>query len=281
MKRRYLLAAIFLFLTGVWFWQHRPISGLKIYFFDVGQGDAILISTPQGNNILIDGGPNRKILQQLAKALPYGDRTIDLVISTHPHADHLAGLLAVLEEYQVKKILGTGVVHTTNDYLEWLKQIKDKNIVYQVVRAGDDINFTDGVNLHILWPEENLVQKRVEDLNDTSIVLRVEYEKTSALLTGDISQAVEQRLVSSGNDLTAQILKIAHQGSHTSSSREFLQAVAPVWAVIMVGVNNRYGHPHLEILNRLKILGIRIWRTDLQGGVIFVSNGNNWQQQSF
>lgn len=275
MKKWYLLAVVFLLMAGVWFWQYSTSDELKIYFFDTSEGDAIFINTPQGYHILVDGGPDRKILRLLAESLPYGDRTIDLVVSTHPHADHLSGLLAVLEEYQVNKILTTGVLHTTNDYEEWLKQIKNKNIPYQIARAGDNIEFSDGVRFEILWPEDDLTGQRAQDLNDTSVVLRVVYGKTAALLTGDIPQTVEQILIQEGN-LSAQILKVAHQGSNTSSSKEFLQAVAPTWAVILVGANNRYGHPSSKVLNRLQALGINVLRTDLLGSISFISNGQNW-----
>ncbi len=275
MKKWYLLAVVFLLMAGVWFWQYSTSDELKIYFFDTSEGDAIFINTPQGYHILVDGGPDRKILRLLAESLPYGDRTIDLVVSTHPHADHLSGLLAVLEEYQVNKILTTGVLHTTNDYEEWLKQIKNKNIPYQIARAGDNIEFSDGVRFEILWPEDDLTGQRAQDLNDTSVVLRVVYGKTATLLTGDIPQTVEQILIQEGN-LSAQILKVAHQGSNTSSSKEFLQAVAPTWAVILVGANNRYGHPSSKVLNRLQALGINVLRTDLLGSISFISNGQNW-----
>ncbi|MFH1111867.1 MAG: ComEC/Rec2 family competence protein [Patescibacteria group bacterium] len=275
--KKYFIVAVILIAVGVLFSLPTGSGKLQIYFFDVGQGDATLIKTPSGGTILIDGGPDRKILRQLGSALPFGKRTIDLVILSHPHADHVTGLVGVLERYKVKRVLATGVVHTTAEYLQWLAQIKEQNIPWLTAVAGKRISFADGVSLEILWPPDSLAEKKVDDLNESSGVVKLNYGSTSVLFTGDITASNEQQILINQTQVASQILKVPHQGSKTSSSIEFIKAVAPAWAVIFVGKNNRYGHPHAEVVARYQKQGIKTLRTDELGTIRFISDGKNWQ----
>ena len=254
---------------------------LEVIFFDVGQGDAILIETPQGHQILIDGGPTSLILEKLSQEIPFWDRTIDLIILTHPESDHLAGLLDVLRSYQVKNILWTGVIRDTGTFGQWQELIgKEKAEIY-IAQAGQKIIAHQAV-LEVLHPFENLAGKSVKDANNTSIVLRLNLGGISFLFTGDAYKSVERELLSlAKQQLDADILKVGHHGSRTSSAQEFIIGVLPEIAVISAGRNNSYGHPHQETLATLEKYGISIFRTDLNGDIKIISDGTNYAVSNF
>ncbi|MBU0722108.1 MBL fold metallo-hydrolase [Patescibacteria group bacterium] len=266
------LAAVFLF----WLYCRAP-KNLEIDFLDVGQGDAILIKAPAGQNILIDGGPDRTIIKRLAENLPWWDKQIDLMILTHPHDDHVTGLIDVLKRYQVKKILYTGVIHNAPNYLAWLKLVRDKKVPITIIDKQQIINLNQGAKMEILYPNESLLNKTVDDLNQSSIVLMLTYGQNKFLLTGDAGELVEKNLIVHGADLRADVLKVGHHGSKYSSSQEFLDKVKPRLAVIMVGKDNDFAHPSLRIVKRLERIGAEIFRTDLDGTVRMISNGANVQ----
>ena len=284
-KRQKLIFGLFaVLIIGGFFisniWRSIPRAGvLKIAFLDVGQGDAELIIAPDKSKILIDGGPDARVLGELAAELPFYDRELDLVLLTHPHADHLDGLLPVLENYKVKKVLLTGVVHTASNYIKFLKVLKTKNIPVEVAIAGKRFKFGEAY-LEILWPEKDLSGERVSGganesggLNDTSIIARLNYGESSFLFTGDAGVAVESSLISSHANLRVDILKVGHHGSVTASSPEFLAAVSPEYAVISAGKNNRYGHPSLRTLRKLERAGVKSFITYQDGRIIFKSDG--------
>lgn len=273
-----LLGTFGLVVVLAWWWGGQSNHLLTVTFFDVGQGDAALIRTPQDQTILIDGGPDRTILTKLGESLPWTRRTIDLVILSHPHADHVAGLNYVLARYRVRHVLMTGAIHTTPEYLKFLELLKNKEVPVTIAQAGQVIELNGGVSVEVLWPFKSVVGERVNDLNITSIVNRVVYKATAVLFTGDMPKENEAALLNSGSDLTAQILKVAHQGSRTSSSEEFIKAVAPEVAVIPVGQNS-YGHPHAEVVERLKKLVEVVLRTDAEGDITWQSNGQSWQRE--
>lgn len=280
MKQRYLiifaLAGAAIVAT---FWGNFAPRATSVIFFDIGQGDAALITTSARQTILIDGGPDRSILRKLGTALPWGDKTIDLVILSHPHADHVTGLTYVLERYQVGHVLMTGAVHTTPEYLRFLELVKKRHVPVTIAQAGQRLAFEGGVNVEVLWPEQSLAGVQVDDLNDTSIVNRVTFGQRSLLFTGDTPAANEAALISSGATLKADILKVAHQGSRTSSTEDFLQAVAPEVAVISVGAKNSYGHPHGEVVERLARLVATVLRTDRDGDIQFKLKADRWQRR--
>jgi competence protein ComEC len=260
-------------LIGVSFFQSFGESkGLEVNFFDVGQGDAILIKTPEHQRILIDGGPDNKVVTKLGEHLPFYVKEIDLVIMTHPHADHLTGLIEVLKRYRVKKVLSTGVLHTTNEYISWLEEIKKQNIPMEIAKAGQTITFGDKTKIEILNPAEDFVGEEASSLNNTSIVFKLIFDKTSFLFTGDAEKEVEDKLISSA-DLKADVLKVAHHGSKNSTSQEFLDKVKPKIAVISVGKDNKFGHPSRLTLEKLDKAGVEIFRTDKDGDVKIVSDG--------
>jgi len=270
------LLVVVLVLLGILLFQQKQSGGiLEVDFLDIGQGDSILIKTPQGDDILIDGGPDASVLDGLGRNLPFYDRDIELMILTHPHSDHVAGLVEVLKRYEVKKVLYTGVLHTSPDYLEWLKIIKEKNIPLEIVKAGDGFQFGTGLHLDILYPFEELTNQKFKELNDSSIVSRLVYGQISFLLTGDAPVEVEEKLLDSvmAGQLKSDVLKVGHHGSRYSSSPEFLKAVKPQYAVIQCGKDNKFGHPHLSTLKKLENLGIKIFRNDLDGEIKIESDG--------
>ena len=260
-------------------WELSKAGDLEVVFFDVGQGDSIFIETKDGFQILIDGGPDLSVLEKLGQEMPFYDRTIDLVILTHPDHDHIFGLLEVLKRYQVKNILWTGVVKDTDEYKEWEKLIKEEGANIIIAQAGQKIicslqkthdrgNSAMGIFLNILYPLESLEGQEVEDSNDTSIVAQLVFNDNSFLLTGDISKKIESKLIDQNQELDSDILKVAHHGSKTSTSPEFLQAVSPETAVISVG-ENQWGHPSEEVLQRLEQFGIDILITKELGDIKF------------
>jgi len=254
----------------VWLAVFTQAAGdkLKIYFFDVGQGSAIFVAAPNGNQVLIDGGPSDAVLAKLGQALPLFDKKIELLILTHPDADHLSGLIEVLKRYGVGQILETGIVDNTAEYQIWNELIKQKNIPVVFASAGQIVKIVDNLAIKILYPLGKIDgQDFSKNTNSTSIVGKVCYGENTMLFTGDAEEQTEKPLVMLGVDLRADILAVGHHGSKNSTSDKFLSAVAPQLAVIQVGLNNRYGHPASETLARLK--NIQILRTDQAGDVKF------------
>jgi len=235
----------------------------EVIFFNVGQGDSALINLPGNNEILIDGGPDKTVLYKLNKYLPVYNRDIELMILTHPHADHITGLIEVLKRYNIKKIMRTGVEDNSEIYKEFINISNKKNIKIIKPEDFDKIKLDDKNILKIIYPRENLENKNFSDLNDSSIVFKLDTPEKDFLFTGDITVAVEKEILNNINNnlLRADILKVAHQGSITSSSEEFIKAVSPAFAVIPVGENN-FGHPSLRVIHRLERLGAQILRTD-------------------
>lgn len=249
---------------------------LKVYFFDVGQGDAIYVRTPAGQDILIDGGPDKKVLNELGRVMPFWDREIDVVVLTHPHSDHVTGLVEVLRRYRVKHVYYTGALHTAPDYLAWLGEIKKQNLDLKIVQDFFEMEFSPELKLQFLYPQKNLVNRKMEELNNSSIVSRLVYQDASFLFMGDATEEVEFELLLDENvDLTADVLKVGHHGSASSSSEEFLAKVQPAFAVIQVGQENAFGHPHLKILKRLERSGVKILRTDESGAIQCLSDGKS------
>lgn len=256
---------------------------LRIYFLDVGQGDSVLIATPEQKYILVDGGPGDAVLAQLGKVLPYNQKKIDTIILTHPHADHLEGLIPVLRRYQVEQIFYSGVPHTTDEFLEWLRLIKEKGIALKKVDHAFVLDVGAGVAFEFLYPFKDLtIEKSVDkNLNNTSVVFRLVYGQTSILFTGDAENPAEEDILKQHpkEKLKSNAIKVGHHGSKTSSGEDFIKAVAPQMAIISAGKDNDYGHPHLRTLRRLERLGIKIYRTDQIGLIELQSNGQTLQKK--
>jgi competence protein ComEC len=254
-----------------------PDGRLHVAFLDVGQGDAIFITTPRGRQILIDGGPGPSaVLAGMGGAMPFWDRSLDVVVNTHPDDDHLAGLLAVLERYQVGQVILPDVGASTPLYAAWQKALAGEGATVTQARAGMRLALGDGVEAEVLHPG---ALPAGDTANDHSVVLKLTDGRVSFLLTGDIEAGVEQELVESGHPLAATVLKVAHHGSITSSTPAWLAAVKPQVAVISVGAGNRFGHPSPEVLQRYAAAGIPVLRTDQVGGIEFVTDGERlWVQ---
>ncbi|MBI2625337.1 MAG: MBL fold metallo-hydrolase [Candidatus Nealsonbacteria bacterium] len=249
---------------------------LEVTFFDVGQGDAIFIETPERWQTLIDGGPTSAVLEKLGKEMPFWDRTIDLVILSHPEHDHVAGLIEVLKRYEVKNVLWTGVVRDTEEYKEWVKVLNKENAKIIIAQAGQKI---DVCHCEVLHPFESLEGQEFKDSNNTSVIIKLVFGETSFLFTGDAYKSIERQLLGRAKQqpsqtwqqLDSDVLKVGHHGSKTSTAPEFIGAVSPEVAVISVGKDNKYGHPHQETLETLS--GIEILRTDQDGDIKIISDG--------
>ncbi len=244
---------------------------LTVSYFDVGQGDAELIRTPSSQNILIDGGPDKTVEEKLGSTLPFYDRTIDLMILTHPHADHLNGLIGVLKTYPVKKVFLSEMKNKTEGYQEFLNIIREKNIPMEYVTEGKHVIFSPSVAIDILAPF-NDEQSKI-DVNNASVVAKITYQKTTFMFTGDAEVPEEEHMIRDGENVTSEVLKVGHHGSKTSTSEEFLAEVHPNIAIISVGKKNMYHHPSTEIIHRLEQNNITVYRTDEDGDITVKSDG--------
>ena len=261
-------------LVSVWsnYWRLHQ-EELHIWFFDIGQGDAIFLETPHGQQILVDGGPDQAVLSKLASVMLPWDRSIDAVFISHPDADHISGLVFVLKQYDVQSVYETGVRGGTPVIVDLVKQLEHEHTQQIQVQQGQTFVF-DGVTIDILWPTTQVVQEATER-NNTSIVMRVRYGQTVLLLTGDAEAEAERQFVDQVGDID--VLKLGHHGSKTSSSREFLRATDPEIAIISAGVDNPYGHPHPIILSRLVEMDSKIFRTDEDGDIVMISDGKTME----
>ncbi|MFA6095054.1 MAG: MBL fold metallo-hydrolase [Candidatus Paceibacterota bacterium] len=246
-------------------------SVLRVWFLDVGQGDAALIQAPDLQQILIDGGPGKQVLRELGSVLPFWDTTIDTIILTHADSDHSAGLLPVLDIYTVTRIIDPGVSSDGELYTELRQRAEEKNVQWIYARAGQVIDLGGGVVLRIIFPDRNVSDV---ETNIGSVVARLEYGETEFLFTGDSPKQIEEYLVGvRKNYLHADVLKVGHHGSRTSTGQEFLNAVSPLYAVISAGKDNKFGHPHKEVVDELLAGHINILETFARGTIEFVSDG--------
>lgn len=256
-----------------WLQLNSSEKKLEIYFLDIGQGDAILIRTPEGKNILIDGGPDNLLLYRLGEFLPWWERKIDYLVISHYHADHMLGLIELLDKYQVNNVL-VSAHQPEGDFLFdlWQKKLLAKNVKPQIVKAGEKFLFTDDLFFQVLSADFNH-----EDYNDNSVVIKLTYQQIDLLLTGDFTSVEEEDLLKSSFDLASEILKVGHHGSKYSSSAEFLVRVQPELCLIQLGQDNSFGHPHPELLERLAEIHCQVFRNDLLGTIKVVSDGSTWQ----
>jgi len=267
----------FLFATTVLLWigvfqVSRNCCVLSVWFFDIGQGDAILIQTPGGRQVLIDGGPGQDIVEKLSSAMPFFDRSIDIVVATHPDADHIGGLIDVLKKYDVEYVIWNGVSKDNDVFTAFEREVLREQA--QVIKGDENlqIKIGDTISMKILYPPEGL--SKTEKSNNTSIVFRMRHNTNNFLFTGDMEKEVEKALVDSGIKLESKVLKVPHHGSKTSSSFEFVETVRPQLAVIQVGARNSYGHPHQKTLETFRALDIPVLRTDKNGDILVKSDGH-------
>jgi competence protein ComEC len=252
----------------------RPDGRLHVVALDVGQGDAILVVTPGGRRMLVDGGPSPSaLLEQLGRRLAPWDRRLDVVVLTHPDLDHVGGLSAVLERFEVAQIVDPRLEAASGEAAAWEAAVASEGAAVHRAVAGGRIvlDETAGVVADVLWPPEPRFTDTERATNDNAVVLRLRYGTVTMLLTGDIEAPAEAAILRRGPDLRSTVLKVAHHGSRTSTTPAFLAAVAPWAAVISLGADNDYGHPAPETLQRLAELPV--WRTDRNGAVELISDG--------
>jgi len=252
-----------------------PDDRLHLSFLDVGQGDATLIQLGT-QQILIDGGPSPQALNlELSRQMPFWDRMIDLVVLTHPDSDHLAGLVELLKRFQVGQVLYPDLEDKSPLFAEWLNLIKVKKITYTIAQMGQQINLGKALTIAVLNPPTTPPTGKEWDVDNNSVVLRLRFGRLSFLFTADIRSEAEWTLIQNRANLTSTVLKVAHHGANTSTTKEFLNTVNPGLAVISVGADNKFGHPTAEVIARLKekVGAENIYRTDLQSTVELVTDG--------
>lgn len=241
-------------------------------FLDVGQGDAIFIETPNGTQVLLDGGPNKKVLRELSQVMSFYDRSIDMIITSHPDADHIGGIPEVLNRFEIKNILIPGVGSDTDVYSEMINVAQKKDVELLYARQGRIfLDEENGVYLDILFPDRDVADF---DKNMASVVAELVYGDATFLFTGDSPQSIENYLITKNSTaLNVDVLKLGHHGSKTSTGEDFLGYVSPDYAVISAGEGNSYGHPNQEVLSLLEQFDIEYLETSKEGTIFFESDG--------
>jgi competence protein ComEC len=269
--KRLLKAALLTILIAVLFSAtvSAASNNLTVHFIDVGQGDSELIQF-NNKNVLIDGGEQDMGPRVESYLREHGVSSLDIMVATHPHSDHVGGLITVLNDTPVKQVLDIGQAHPSPIYETFLKLIDQKNIPYKNPQQGQTINLDPNLTIEVLNPPAALFS---DDLNQNSIVLKVSFNKVSFLLMGDAGFEAENSILASGYNITSDILKVAHHGSSSASSLTFLGKVRPAISVIEVGAGNDYGHPAQETLDALQQIGSKIYRTDLNGNIVVTTDG--------
>lgn len=282
-KRKIFLIVAGLILVNLFFLvfliaQKSIKDGMKVIFFDVGQGDASLIMAQGGVNVLIDGGPDKKVVEKVDKYLPLWNRKIDIMVLTHPHSDHVTGLIDVLKKYPVREIWMTGVLHNSSEYLTFLELARDKKIAVKIVSGENgglkEYEIAPDTKIKILYPQKSFLKQKFDNLNNSSIAIEAIYKNKAFLFAGDVENEAENEILKSGVDLKSDVLKVAHHGSDTSTSENFLDQVKQEIAIISVGKDNEFALPSLRVIKRLERLGSRVLRTDEAGDVIIKVEGD-------
>lgn len=247
------------------------LKDLEVNFIDVGQADSIFIRFPQGKTMLIDAGNNNDDETIINYINLMGENEIDVVVTTHPHEDHIGAMDDIIENFNINRFYMPKVTTNTKTFKDMLTSLESKGIKITVARGGMEIPIDDYANVQILAPNSD----RYESLNDYSAVIKISFSETSFLFMGDAEEKSEEELLSKGYDLRADVLKVGHHGSSTSSTDEFLYAVSPKYAIISVGKDNEYGHPHEGTLKRLTAHNAAIYTTADNGTIRVISDGKN------
>lgn len=252
--------------------SHVIPSKLRVSFLDVGQGDAILIQTPSGRSVLIDGGATNIILARIASEMSYFDNDIDVMVATHPDADHVTGLIPVLEKYKIAMVVVSPVEGSTKVFDDLNVHISDEHADVYVAHAGDVIDFHDGVIAQILYPPLSYRGKK-SDTNDASVSMVITYGDESFLLTGDLPSNDESKLITESLPKNITVYKVGHHGSKYSSGEHLLSYIKPEYAVVSAGKDNKYGHPNPEAIERLQKYSQEIISTIDKGTISFITDG--------
>lgn len=276
--KKWVISPILIATILVWAaYLNAPDDKLHVSILDVGQGDAILIQTPNRQEILIDGGPSPQAIGlELGKKLPFWDKTIDTVILTQPQADHVTGLIEVLQRYKVHQVMESGIPYDSFTYKQWLNFVNDNKIRHELVHLGQEIDLGSGIKLEVLHPSSPIPQGDSDATDSNGVVLRLEWNKVSFLFTADIGSETESYLIAQRANLKSTVLKVAHHGSLTSTSTEFLAVANPEVAAISVGTSNRFGLPDSQVVNRLteRLGNDRVLLTSTHGTIEFITDGN-------
>ncbi|USN53249.1 MAG: MBL fold metallo-hydrolase [Candidatus Nomurabacteria bacterium] len=273
MKRiRLILFVLCIFVAGYVVWSYRQVHFVRVTTLDIGQGDAILIQALQHFDVLTDAGADMTVVERLGERLPYFDRTIELLVLTHPDADHVTGFVEVLHRYHVQSVLLTGVEHYLPAYQEFLQLLVDQGVTILYAQPGQRYSLP-GAELTVLAPKGDWRGKEPDDQNRYSVVTRLDVGAKSFILTGDADFDEEKEMLESGLPLHADVLKLGHHGSKTSSSDAWLDAVEPSIVIVSAGLDNQFGHPSPETLERVEQRGAQILSTIEEGDVCIEVRG--------
>lgn len=245
-------------------------ENLTVHFIDVGQGDSILLEY-DGKTMLVDAGERDQGSVVTAYLQDQSVSSIDYVVATHPHSDHIGGMDEVLSSFEVGYFIDSGFPHTSKTYENMLTAVDEKDIPFEVAEKGEKIEFDPAVDIEVLNPKSEYS----DELNENSVVLRVSYGEVSFLLMGDAGLETEEKLMNAGSDLDSDILKVGHHASRSGSGEAFISAVSPEVSIIELGAGNDYGHPHAEVLERLQKAS-RVYRTDLDGSILVTTDGSTY-----
>ncbi len=271
----YSVGLLFFFVVIIWHSVFSEKVGLlRVSVLNVGQGDAIHIKSPGGADILVDGGPDRSVLRALGSAMPFYDRSIDLILVSNPDKDHISGLLGVFDTFDIGAVMIPGTDPNTDVYRSFLSAVNEEGAYLIEARRGGIVDLGGGARFEIIFPDRD---PSGLDTNTGSLVARLVFGNTAMMFTGDMPSGVEEYLVRiDSQSLKSDLIKVGHHGSKTSSSRSFIGFVAPSTAVISVGANNSYGHPNKETLEIFGDFGVEVFRTDLDGTIQFFSDGKKF-----
>lgn len=250
--------------------EHSTPSEMYLHLLNVGQGDSILLKTIDRKYILIDGGPNSNVIDEMADFLPFWETRLDYVIATHGDADHIGGLVEVFERYRVDNFIYNGEEKQTLMFNQLLENVKKNNNKIIRAEAGQHIQVGCCSLLEILWPNKNPPQ----DSNDKSVAMIFKYKDFDIYLAGDLGYEIEEE-ITTGLEKSIEVMKLSHHGSRTSTSEKTLTNISPEIGLISLGRNNKFGHPHEEVTNLLKEHNINILRTDLHGTISISSDGSS------
>ncbi|WP_077624339.1 ComEC/Rec2 family competence protein [Sediminibacillus massiliensis] len=274
MRRRRLVISLVVFCSIISFpyFLNAEFDGqqLKVHFINVGQGDSIFIETPNGRKVLIDGGPPSAGDKVVTFLMEKGIKELDLVISTHPDIDHIGGLIQVLDTFKVKELIDSGKIYTTATYFEYLDRIRKNDIPVKLVKPSDNIPLDPSLDITVLNSPSGFKSN-----NASSLALSLHYKEVDFLLMADVEKKQESDFIEKGN-LKAEILKVGHHGSETSTSFEFLREIHPETAILSYSINNTYGHPVDNVVENLQLLGTNIYSTAKAGDISIYTNGEEY-----
>ncbi len=255
-----------------------PLQGaLQITFFDIGQGDSALVQFPNGKTMLIDGGPPESGVRLVQKLRQLRVARIHWLVASHPHSDHIGGFIRVLREFTIDEVWDSGFVYDSPVYLDYLRAVRRSRAKFRAVAAGYRMEPAPNCQIEVFAPSKPFLRGTNSDANNASIVMRLRCGKVRVLFTGDIEREGRARIYRQGADLRAEVLKVAHHGSHNGTDMAFLSRVRPRIAIISCGVRNLYGHPHKEALQALQRIGATIYRTDWHGDITVRVQGERLQ----